>query len=42
MALADLVEFCQDRGLRTTGSKAELIDDLLHWVSNKIYKWNIL
>ena len=33
MALADLVEFCQDRGLRTTGSKAELIDDLLHWVS---------
>ncbi|KAJ8663928.1 hypothetical protein O0I10_000203 [Lichtheimia ornata] len=31
MALADLVEFCQDRGLRTTGSKAELIDDLLHW-----------
>ncbi|KAI8388347.1 kinase-like domain-containing protein [Radiomyces spectabilis] len=31
MVLADLIEFCQERGLPTEGTKAELIDNLLFW-----------
>ncbi|KAI8149741.1 hypothetical protein BJV82DRAFT_505308 [Fennellomyces sp. T-0311] len=31
MVFAELVQFCQDRGLSIQGSKADLIDGLLHW-----------
>ncbi|KAI9496624.1 kinase-like domain-containing protein [Zychaea mexicana] len=31
MVLADLVQFCQDRGLSTEGTKVDLIEGLLHW-----------
>lgn len=32
MVLADLVQFCQDRGLSTEGSKTDLIEGLINWV----------
>ncbi|KAI9245414.1 kinase-like domain-containing protein [Helicostylum pulchrum] len=32
--LADIIEFCQERGLQTEGAKAELIEDLLSWKEN--------
>ncbi|CEP11944.1 hypothetical protein [Parasitella parasitica] len=32
--LADIIEYCQERGLKTEGAKAELIDDLLSWKEN--------
>ena len=33
LMLADIIEYCQERGLKTEGAKAELIEDLISWVS---------
>ncbi|KAI8975680.1 kinase-like domain-containing protein [Mycotypha africana] len=32
--LADIIEYCQERGLRTEGAKADLIEDLISWKEN--------
>ncbi|KAG0171300.1 hypothetical protein DFQ28_010791 [Apophysomyces sp. BC1034] len=34
MLLADIIEYCQERGLSTEGSKADLIQDLIYWKTN--------
>ncbi|KAI8354571.1 kinase-like domain-containing protein [Choanephora cucurbitarum] len=34
LMLADIIEYCQERGLRTEGAKAELIEDLISWKEN--------
>ncbi|KAI8644127.1 kinase-like domain-containing protein [Parasitella parasitica] len=34
LMLADIIEYCQERGLKTEGAKTELIDDLLSWKEN--------
>ncbi|RCH85024.1 hypothetical protein CU097_007596 [Rhizopus azygosporus] len=31
MMLADIIEYCQERGLKTEGAKSELIEDLISW-----------
>ncbi|KAF1801276.1 kinase-like domain-containing protein [Mucor lusitanicus] len=32
--LADIIEYCQERGLKTEGAKADLIEDLISWKEN--------
>lgn len=34
LMLADIIEYCQERGLKTEGVKSELIDDLISWKEN--------
>ncbi|KAG2202866.1 hypothetical protein INT46_007546 [Mucor plumbeus] len=34
LMLADIIEYCQERGLKTEGAKAELIEDLISWKEN--------
>ncbi|GAN04816.1 kinase-like protein [Mucor ambiguus] len=33
LMLADIIEYCQERGLKTEGAKADLIEDLISWVT---------
>lgn len=32
LMLADIIEYCQERGLNTEGDKSKLIQDLITWV----------
>ncbi|KAF7728128.1 hypothetical protein EC973_006643 [Apophysomyces ossiformis] len=34
MLLADIIEYCQERGLSTEGTKQDLIQDLIYWKTN--------
>ncbi|CAO3637004.1 unnamed protein product [Mucor fragilis] len=34
LMLADIIEYCQERGLKTEGAKADLIEDLISWKEN--------
>ncbi|KAI7904003.1 kinase-like domain-containing protein [Cokeromyces recurvatus] len=34
LMLADIIEYCQERGLKTEGDKSELIEDLISWKEN--------